>query len=156
MPQLKERTLILRKINHPIGFLPSSAGFCVPSSDESDQSSAGSSISDDEVTSNCGAAQHGERRGLLAGTAEKKSMKKCIFEQSAFPNYLGFVDETLIASVNKPNMECSDYFSHKSMYGINTLIVCDDQKRIRYWFRGISWVRARQPRIKQLQALEVS
>ncbi|GAV00746.1 hypothetical protein RvY_11548 [Ramazzottius varieornatus] len=33
-------------------------------------------------------------------------------------------------------MEGSDYFSHKSRYGINTLIICDVQKRIRYLFAG--------------------
>ncbi|GAV03617.1 hypothetical protein RvY_14013 [Ramazzottius varieornatus] len=67
-------------------------------------------------------------------SADKKSIKKRILEQSVFPNYLGFVDGILIAFAKKPNMEGSDYFTQKSRYGINTLILCDDQKRIRYLF----------------------
>ncbi|GAU95250.1 hypothetical protein RvY_06898 [Ramazzottius varieornatus] len=64
-------------------------------------------------------------------SAEKKSMQKRIFEQSAFPNCRKFVD-----FANKRNMEGSDYFSHESRYGIKTPIVCDDQKRIRYLIAG--------------------
>ncbi|GAV08223.1 hypothetical protein RvY_17948 [Ramazzottius varieornatus] len=66
--------------------------------------------------------------------SEKKTIKKRIFELSGFPNRLGFVDGTLIPFANKPNLEGSDYFSHKSKYGINTLTVC--QRRFRYVFAG--------------------
>ena len=73
---------------------------------------------------------------LWPDVAERKVIKKRIFELSSFPNCLGFVDGTLIVLANKPNMEGADYFSHKARYGINTLIVCDDLKRIRYLFAG--------------------
>ncbi|GAV09738.1 hypothetical protein RvY_19226 [Ramazzottius varieornatus] len=68
--------------------------------------------------------------------SEKKTIKKRIFELSGFPNRLGFVDGTLVPFANKPNLEGSDYFSHKSKYGINTLTLCDDQRRTRYLFAG--------------------
>ena len=69
-------------------------------------------------------------------SAEKTIIKKRIENQSEFPNCLGFVDGTLAVFESRPSLHGSDYSGRKNKYGSFMLIVCDDQRRIRYLFTG--------------------
>ena len=69
-------------------------------------------------------------------SAEKTIIKKRIENQSEFPNCLGFVDGTLAVLESRPSLHGSDYSGRKNKYGSFMLIVCDDQRRIRYLFTG--------------------
>ena len=69
-------------------------------------------------------------------TQEKLAIKERIFEKAGFPNCIGFVDGTLVVLEKRPTMAGSDYFSHKSKYGLSTQVVCDDQRRIINVFAG--------------------
>jgi hypothetical protein len=46
------------------------------------------------------------------------------------------VDGTLIVFENRPALNGEDFYSRKSRYGMNTMIVCDDRKKIRYIYLG--------------------
>ncbi|OQV23002.1 hypothetical protein BV898_03052 [Hypsibius exemplaris] len=67
---------------------------------------------------------------------EKKEIKRRIKETSGFPNCVGYVDGTLAVFGMKPTLNGEDYHSRKSRYGLSVLIVCDDDRRIRYIFTG--------------------
>jgi len=70
------------------------------------------------------------------GSEDRISIKRHIREISGFPSCLGFIDGTLIPLESKPMIDGEDYYSRKGKYGISTLIVCDDAKRIRYIYAG--------------------
>ena len=67
---------------------------------------------------------------------EKMKTKKRIFDKSGFPNCVGFVDGTLIVLDKRPTLGGSDYYSHKSRYGLAAQVVCDDQRKILNIFAG--------------------
>ena len=67
---------------------------------------------------------------------EREEIKRRIRRESGFPFCLGFIDGTLFVLENKPLVDGEDYLSRKKKYGIAGLIVCDDQKRIRYAYTG--------------------
>ncbi|KNZ58773.1 uncharacterized protein VP01_1864g1 [Puccinia sorghi] len=43
-----------------------------------------------------------------------------------------------LVSRSKPSVDAQDYYSRKGLYGLSTLMVCDSEKRIRYYFTGWS------------------
>ncbi|KAI7967485.1 hypothetical protein MJO29_000762 [Puccinia striiformis f. sp. tritici] len=57
-------------------------------------------------------------------------------EFTGFRNCVGFIDGTLFPLYDKPAIDSQDYYSRKGFYGLNTLIVCDDKKRIMYYLTG--------------------
>jgi hypothetical protein len=48
------------------------------------------------------------------------------------PDCVGFVDGTLLPLFCEPQRDGSNYYSRKGSYGVAAMVVCDDQKRIRY------------------------
>ncbi|GAV05590.1 hypothetical protein RvY_15694 [Ramazzottius varieornatus] len=69
-------------------------------------------------------------------TAERMQIRRCIEEAHKFRNCIGYVDGTLIGLEEKPAGSGEDYFSRKSGYAINAMIVVDDQKIIRHVYAG--------------------
>lgn len=69
-------------------------------------------------------------------TNERQEIKNRIKRDSDFPCCLGFIDGTLFVLENKPLLDGEDYFSRKGKYGLSGMIICDDQKRIRYIYTG--------------------
>lgn len=67
---------------------------------------------------------------------ERKEFSARIKEQTGFPDCLGFVDGTLIPVSTKPGWHGEDFYSRKSNYAVNAMIVCDDQKLIRHCYVG--------------------
>jgi DDE superfamily endonuclease len=69
--------------------------------------------------------------------AERERIAARIRTKYAFPDCVGLVDGTLFPLRCKPQREdAPDYSGRKHAYSLSTLIVCDDQKRIRYYFSG--------------------
>ncbi len=68
--------------------------------------------------------------------AEKRALSTTIKEQSGFPYCMGFADGTLVGLSQKPVVNGEDYYSRKKCYALSCLIVCDDQRRIRYCHAG--------------------
>ncbi|OWA54655.1 hypothetical protein BV898_19054 [Hypsibius exemplaris] len=77
---------------------------------------------------------HGYAAGFVkwSDTAEKNFIKGRILTKSGFPDCIGTVDGALMVLEYTPQLGDSDYFSHKSHYGITAIIVCDDTRRIRH------------------------
>ncbi|KAI7951271.1 hypothetical protein MJO28_006955 [Puccinia striiformis f. sp. tritici] len=54
---------------------------------------------------------------------------------TGFQNCVGFINGTLFPLYDRPLIDPQDY-SRKGFYGLNTLIVCDKEKRITYYLTG--------------------
>jgi hypothetical protein len=55
---------------------------------------------------------------------------------TGFKNCVGFIDGTLLPLEAKPSIDPQDYYSRKGLYGLATLVVCDENKRIIYYLTG--------------------
>jgi hypothetical protein len=55
---------------------------------------------------------------------------------TGFRHCVGIIDGTLIVLENKPVKYHECYYSCKSCYALNVMIVCDDQRRITYYYAG--------------------
>ena len=55
---------------------------------------------------------------------------------TGFRHCVGIIDGTLMGLAFRPEAYHECYYTRKSMYAINTLIVCDDKKRIIYYNAG--------------------
>lgn len=69
-------------------------------------------------------------------TDDREIIKRRIEISSGFPNCIGFVDGTLVVFENRPAIHSEDFFNRKGRYGLATMIVCDDHRRIRYMLTG--------------------
>jgi hypothetical protein len=68
---------------------------------------------------------------------ERTVIAQRIKKDYKFQNCLGFVDGTLFPFSNQPaTNDASDYHGRKSGYGLTSLIMCDDQRIIRYYVSG--------------------
>lgn len=67
---------------------------------------------------------------------ERKEISSRIESMTAFPSCIGFVDGTLIDLEFKPTWKGEDFYTRKSRYSLSAMLVCDDQKLIRYCFTG--------------------
>jgi hypothetical protein len=68
---------------------------------------------------------------------ERTVIAQRIKKDYKFQNCLGFVDGTLFPFANQPaTKDASDYHGRKSGYGLSSLIMCDDQRIIRYYVSG--------------------
>lgn len=76
-----------------------------------------------------------EKRVLFwPGLSERKQIASRIFKETGFPSCIGFVDGTLIPLDTKPPWSGEDFYSRKNIYCLSAMIVCDDQKLIRYCY----------------------
>jgi hypothetical protein len=66
---------------------------------------------------------------------ERDEMKARV-ASTGFRHCVGIVDGTLVVLEFKPEKYHKCYYSHKSVYGLNVMIVCDDQKRVTYYVAG--------------------
>jgi hypothetical protein len=67
---------------------------------------------------------------------EKRCISNRIQSRYTFPSCVGFIDGTLIPFSEMPELNGEDWFSRKGLYGTNCLVICDDQKKIRYLYTG--------------------
>ena len=68
---------------------------------------------------------------------ERTAIAQRIKKNYKFKNCLGFVDGTIFPFANQPSThDSSDYHGRKSGYGLSSLIMCDDQRLIRYYVSG--------------------
>jgi hypothetical protein len=66
----------------------------------------------------------------------RKEMASRIGRFTGFKNCVGFIDGTLLPLEEKPSIDPQDYYSQKGSYGLATLVVCNDNKRIIYYLTG--------------------
>jgi hypothetical protein len=66
---------------------------------------------------------------------EKEKMKMRL-GASGFRHCVGIIDGTLIVLDTRPEKFHECYYSRKSCYALNLMVVCDDRKRITYYYAG--------------------
>ncbi|EEY69385.1 uncharacterized protein PITG_05614 [Phytophthora infestans T30-4] len=71
------------------------------------------------------------------GLRERREIAERIKNVSDLPNYIVLIDGTLFPLSQRPENHGEDFFSRKSSYAINGLIVCDGRERIRY--ENVGW-----------------
>jgi hypothetical protein len=69
------------------------------------------------------------------GQEEKDEMKTRL-SANGFRHCVGIIDGTLVVLDTRPEKFHECYYSRKSCYALNVLIVCDDKKRITYYYAG--------------------
>ena len=67
--------------------------------------------------------------------AERKEMRNRL-SAYGFRHCVGIIDGTLIILEHRPQAYHECYFSRKSFYALNVMVVCDDQKRVLYYNAG--------------------
>ena len=68
---------------------------------------------------------------------EREEIATRIEERYGLPGCVGIVDGTLFPLTFQPSrIDAPDYSGRKHLYSLSTLIACDDQRRIRYYFAG--------------------
>ena len=67
--------------------------------------------------------------------SERKKMRKRL-SPYGFRHCVGIIDGTLVILDYRPLKYHECYFSRKSFYALNVMIVCDDQKRVIYYNAG--------------------
>lgn len=68
---------------------------------------------------------------------ERVSIAQRIQEKYLLPGCVGIVDGTLFPLTFEPSrIDAPEYSGRKHLYSLTTLIACDDQRRIRYFFAG--------------------
>jgi hypothetical protein len=65
--------------------------------------------------------------------AEERDEMKARLTATGFRHCVGIIDGTLIVLDSKPEKFHECYYSRKSVYALNVMIVCDDLKRITYY-----------------------
>lgn len=65
---------------------------------------------------------------------EKRAHKQrvCVASRNVFSGCVGFVDGTYITLEYAPEVNWYSYFNRKSSYGLNAMVVCNDNNRILY------------------------
>ncbi|POW12769.1 hypothetical protein PSTT_04385 [Puccinia striiformis] len=69
-------------------------------------------------------------------TQGRRAIASRVDEFTGFRNCVGFIDGTLLPLYDRPAIDPQDYYSRKGYYCLNTLIVCDEEKRITYYLTG--------------------
>ncbi|DBA05215.1 TPA: hypothetical protein N0F65_005065 [Lagenidium giganteum] len=67
---------------------------------------------------------------------EHVEMADAFQSEYLFPNCICAVDSNLIPLAFKLEMCGEDYYTRKGTYAVNTMIVCDDRRQIRYIYSG--------------------
>jgi hypothetical protein len=69
--------------------------------------------------------------------AERSGIRRRILDKSGLPFCVGMMDGTLFPLAFAPeSTDAPDYFGRKHSYALSTLVVCDDQRLIRYYLSG--------------------
>jgi hypothetical protein len=66
---------------------------------------------------------------------EKEEMKNRL-SALGFRHCIGIIDGTLIMLDTQPEKFHECYYSRKSCYALNVMVICDDRKRITYYYAG--------------------
>jgi len=64
--------------------------------------------------------------------AERVEISTRIREKYHFPKCVGMIDGTFFGLAYKPEVHGEEYFNRKQQYAINSMIICDDVRCIRY------------------------
>lgn len=68
---------------------------------------------------------------------ERKDIARRIEDLTSLPNCVGIVDGTLFPLAFRPQTaDAADYKGRKHLYTLSSIIVCDDQRLIRYYVAG--------------------
>lgn len=67
---------------------------------------------------------------------ERAANKEHIGRSSWFKDCIGFIDGTLVPLAYAPSKHKEDYYTRKSIYALNSLIICDDRRMIMYAHHG--------------------
>lgn len=67
---------------------------------------------------------------------ERSVLKDQTAEMSFFKDCVGFVDGTLIPLATAPRTTPEDYWTRKSFYAYNIMLVCDIHRRVTYYELG--------------------
>lgn len=67
---------------------------------------------------------------------ERRNIKRRIGDTSFFQGCVGFIDGTLIRLATAPSKNKEDYWTRKLIYALNSLIICDDRRRVIYAHNG--------------------
>lgn len=67
---------------------------------------------------------------------ERRAIKRRVGETSFFKDCVGFINETLICLALAPSKNKEDYWTRKSIYALNSLIICDDCRCVTYAHHG--------------------
>ncbi|KAG2191582.1 hypothetical protein INT47_012676 [Mucor saturninus] len=70
------------------------------------------------------------------GKEQKERIKDITKNNNGFPDCLGFVDGTLIHLEYKPKFRGLEFFNRKKRYSIQTMAVCDPDRRITFFATG--------------------
>jgi hypothetical protein len=68
--------------------------------------------------------------------SQQKFISERIEEKYGFPNCVGFVDGTILPLEFKPNLYGEEYYCHKGCYGVNCLVIRDEELRILVYLIG--------------------
>jgi hypothetical protein len=68
--------------------------------------------------------------------AEEREEMKARLSAYGFRHCVGIIDGTLVVLDFKPEKFHECYYSRKSCYAINVMVVCDDRKRVTYYYAG--------------------
>ena len=63
---------------------------------------------------------------------EHVEISRHICDKFHFPKCVGMIDATFFGLGYKPELQGEEYFNHKQKYAINSMIICDDNRQIRY------------------------
>ncbi|POW10329.1 hypothetical protein PSTT_06177 [Puccinia striiformis] len=77
-----------------------------------------------------------DRYVKLPTPQERVAMIDSLPKDDIFRNCVGFVDGTIIPLESAPTKNKEDYWMRKTLYALNSLLVCDRNKRIIYSFHG--------------------
>lgn len=68
--------------------------------------------------------------------AERSQIEARIGATSFFKDCVGFIDGTLLTLASAPSLHKEDYWTRKLVYALNSLLICDDQRRVIYAHHG--------------------
>ena len=85
------------------------------------------------------------------GPEERDTMRKRLAAYG-FRHCVGIIDSTLIELAFRPESYHECYFSHKSMYALNVMIICDDKKNYILQCR-VAGVNSRQSCIQKFEVI---
>lgn len=80
--------------------------------------------------------QHQQEYVQWPDATKRCSIKSRIGQGSFFKSCVGFINGTLINLAAAPNFHEEDYWTRKSVYALNSLVICNDQQKVIYAHHG--------------------
>ncbi|KAL3689182.1 hypothetical protein R1sor_015491 [Riccia sorocarpa] len=68
---------------------------------------------------------------------QERAVNSAHFAGLGFPGCIGLVDGTLVKLSQRPRDDGETYFDRKSNYSMNVQVICDQNKRVIYFFAGM-------------------